>query len=174
MSASFELDPVARITAGAVGEPGERAFFIQARAADRLVTLLAEKDQVRLLAHSIMQMLAVLPESPGRQEDTEVPAEDLELEEPLVPEWRVGPMSLEYEEDRDRIVLVAKELVEEGLEETAATARFAATRAQARALAEHAEEVCEAGRPRCRLCGFPMDPEGHVCPALDGHREIGS
>jgi len=53
----------------------------------------------------------------------------------------------------------------------AATARFVATRAQARALSEHAEEVVEAGRPRCRFCGFPMDAGGHTCPAMNGHRE---
>jgi uncharacterized repeat protein (TIGR03847 family) len=52
----------------------------------------------------------------------------------------------------------------------AATARFVATRAQARALAEHAAAVVDAGRPRCRFCGFPMDADGHTCPAMNGHR----
>jgi hypothetical protein len=30
--------------------------------------------------------------------------------------------------------------------------------------------VAAAGRPRCELCGNPIGPEGHVCPALNGHR----
>ena len=168
MSSSFDLDPVVRLTAEAVGEPGSRTFYIQARSEDQLVTLQAEKEQVRALGVSIDQLLDALPPEEEGEAST-----DLELEEPLVPEWRIGPMAIQYEEDRDRIVLVASELLEEGSEAAPATARFVATRAQARAMAARASEVVEAGRPRCRLCGFPMDPEGHVCPALNGHREIG-
>ena len=44
----MELEHVDRITAGAVGEPGERTFFLQAREGDRLVTILVEKEQVEL------------------------------------------------------------------------------------------------------------------------------
>jgi uncharacterized repeat protein (TIGR03847 family) len=173
VSGSFELDPVVRLTAGAVGEPGERTFYLQGRSADQLVTLLAEKEQVRALAVSITQMLDALPGAEDAPEEQPVPAGELELEEPLLPEWRIGPMALHYDDARDRIMLIASELVdeEENPEAEAATARFVATRAQARALAEHAEEVVEAGRPRCRFCGFPMDAEGHACPAMNGHRD---
>ncbi|MFY9587985.1 MAG: DUF3090 family protein [Actinomycetota bacterium] len=171
MSGSFELDPVTRLTAGAVGEPGNRTFYIQARSADQLVTLHAEKEQVRALAESIVSMLEALPVT---EDEPTVATDDLELEEPLLPEWRIGPMALRYDESRDRILVIASELLEEEEAETereAATATFVASRAQARALAEHAEEVVEAGRPRCRFCGFPLDPDGHACPAMNGHRE---
>jgi uncharacterized repeat protein (TIGR03847 family) len=170
MSASFELDPVTRLTAGAVGEPGNRTFYLQARSADQLLTLLAEKEQVRALAVSIVQMLEALPEA----EEEPSMTDDLELEEPLLPEWRIGPMAIRYDETRDRILVIASELLEEeeeSPEPDAATATFVATRAQARALAEHAGEVVEAGRPRCRFCGFPIDADGHACPAMNGHRD---
>ena len=171
MNSSFELDPVIRLTADAVGEPGDRIFYLQGRSEDQLVTLLIEKDQVRALAESITQMLDALPE--GSEEEAAVPEAEIGLEQPLLPEWRVGPMALHYDESRDRILLIASELIEENEEPDAepATARFAATRAQARALAEHAERVVEAGRPRCRFCGFPMDASGHICPAMNGHRD---
>jgi uncharacterized repeat protein (TIGR03847 family) len=52
--------------------------------------------------------------------------------------------------------------------------RFWVSREQALALARHGAAVAAAGRPRCELCGNPIDPEGHVCPALNGHREVGS
>jgi uncharacterized repeat protein (TIGR03847 family) len=172
VSSSFEIDPVARITAGAVGEPGERIFYLQASGGAQLVTLLVEKEQVRALAVSIDQMLAALPET---EEEEPSPPEDLSLEQPLLPEWRVGPMALHYDSDRDMIVVIASELLaEEDTSGDPASARFVATRAQARALAEHAEEVVEAGRPRCRFCGFPLDPAGHVCPAMNGHRGSGA
>lgn len=174
MSASFDLEPVDRITAGAVGEPGDRVFYIQARQGDRLVTLLAEKQQIQLLAQTLERLLESLPDA-----DDEGPAptpEELALEEPLMPEWRAGSMALEYDEDNERIAIVIQEAVPEEGEEEASTeggvARFVATRAQVRALSAHALAVCAAGRPACRLCGFPIDPEGHTCPALNGHREI--
>ena len=169
MSGSFELDPGTRLTAGAVGEPGNRTFYLQARSSDQLVTLLAEKEQVRALAVSIAQMLEALPEG---EDEPAIADQDLELEEPLLPEWRIGPMAIRYDDARDRILVIASALVEEDAPEAeAATATFVASRAQARALAERAEEVVEAGRPRCRFCGFPMDADGHICPAMTGPRE---
>ena len=45
----IELDPVDRITAGAVGEPGQRVFFLQGRQSERLVTILDGASRSRLL-----------------------------------------------------------------------------------------------------------------------------
>jgi uncharacterized repeat protein (TIGR03847 family) len=168
VSASFDLDPVDRLVAGAVGEPGRRTFYIQARAAGQLVTLLAEKEQVRALAESVRHLLDAVDRPP--EEPAPGPQE---LEEPLVPEWRVGPMALHYDEERDRVVLIASEADPEDADEPA-MARIVATRAQALAMAEHAERVVEAGRPTCRFCGYPIDPAGHVCPAGNGHKGIGA
>ena len=105
----IELDPVDRITAGAVGEPGERTFFLQGRKGERLVTLLVEKQQVQLLAASVVEILARI----GREGDEGTPEEQMDLEEPVIPEWRVGRLSIGYEEDRDLLVLEAEELVPE-------------------------------------------------------------
>lgn len=176
MTESFDLDPVDRITSGATGEPGQRTFFIQARRAERLVTLLCEKQQVEALATTLERLLDAMPEV--EDEGPPVADEDLDLEEPLVPEWRIGPMGIELDEERDMIILVLQEAVEvdeESEEEVeapeGASARFVGTRAQMRALAEQSATVVAAGRPRCRLCGFPLDPGvDHVCPALNGHR----
>jgi uncharacterized repeat protein (TIGR03847 family) len=178
MSTSFELDPVTRIATGAVGEPGSRTFYLQARSQDQIVTLLMEKEQIRALAESIHQMLEQLPEPSEPQ--PEVDPSDAELEPPLLVEWRVGPMALHYDSTEDRIVLIASEQPpfeesEEGApppeeeEPDVATARFVATRQQMRTLADHAVEVIAAGRPECRFCHFPIDPSGHTCPAMNGH-----
>jgi uncharacterized repeat protein (TIGR03847 family) len=43
-------------------------------------------------------------------------------------------------------------------------ARLYATRAQVRAMVRHGAESVDAGRPKCQLCDFPMDPDGHICP----------
>jgi uncharacterized repeat protein (TIGR03847 family) len=168
----IELDPVDRITTGAVGEPGERAFFLQGRQSDRVVTILVEKQQVELLSASLVEILA----RSGKETGQGPPDEEMELEQPIVPEWRAGRLSIGYDEDRDLVLLEAEELVP-GQEDDEPPAgdeepgkiRFWVSREQALALARHGANVAAAGRPKCQLCGNPMDPDGHVCPALNGH-----
>src|SRR3989442_10280747 len=86
----IDLDPVDRITADAAGRPGGRVFYLQARRGDRLVTLLVEKQQVQLLAASVVEILARV----GKETGQGPPEEQMDLEEPVVPEWRAGRLSL--------------------------------------------------------------------------------
>jgi len=171
-----ELESVDKITAGAVGEPGERTFFIQARKDDRLVTITVEKDQVELLGASILEILATV----GRETEEGPPEDALELESPIEPLWRAGRLSIGYAEDRDLLLLELEELIEEpdddepeapAPEVEPARMRIWATREQMFALARHGAAVAARGRPRCRFCGNPIDAEGHMCPAMNGHRE---
>ena len=50
------------LTAHAVGEPGKRVFWIQGRRDRELISLIAEKEQVRALAQAINQLLEDLAE----------------------------------------------------------------------------------------------------------------
>jgi len=168
----FDLNPITHITAGAVGEPGQRTFYIQARQGSQLVTLLCEKQQVAALAMGVEQLLEQLaekdPEHIGRSD--QILDIDMELEEPLEPDFRVGQMGLGYDEDHSLVVLVAQELLPEDIDPaTASSARFWGTAAQMRTLARHAAQVVAAGRPLCPLCGEPLEPEGHFCPRKNGH-----
>ena len=148
-------EPLA-FTAGAVGPPGQRTFFLQAQYDDEITAVKLEKQQVLALAEYLGGLLNDLPPAP------EVP-EAPELVEPVEAEWTVGTIGVAYDNDRDRIVIVAEELVAED-EEPGDVLRVAVTRAQVRALIERAEELMLGGRPPCRLCGAPMDPAGHACP----------
>lgn len=177
MAPLFELNPVEAITTGAVGEPGHRVFYIQARRLNDIVTLVIEKEQAQLLAHGIHQFLAEIDQKfPQQTDDPPVGPLDLELRGPFEPTFRVAQMGLGYDTHTDRIVLVAHELVAEDAEtepeaaaKSPAVARFWATRAQMRALADHALEVAARGRPTCPLCGRPEDRDGHFCPKRNGH-----
>jgi uncharacterized repeat protein (TIGR03847 family) len=51
-----------------------------------------------------------------------------------------------------------------------AVARFGLTRGQAAALAMRGATLVATGRAACPLCGYPLDPRGHVCPKTNGHR----
>ena len=176
-SPSFDLDAPDHFTAGAVGPPGQRVFYFQARQARRLVTLKSEKQQVRALADYLAELLRQKPVPAA-----EVPR-DLALLEPVEAVWAVASLSVGYDEDRDRILVEAAEMLEEeeaeegeeeGAEATApgsepATARFRITRGQAAAFVERARDLMKAGRPLCRICTGPIDPDGHVCPRSNGH-----
>jgi uncharacterized repeat protein (TIGR03847 family) len=166
MGTSFDLPEPDRFTAGAVGPPGQRVFYLQAAAEGHVVTLRLEKAQVAALAEYLASVLADL----AIPDATSLPAE-LELVEPVVAEWVVGQIGVVFDEDRDRMVVQAEELVEEEADETdRGVARFALSRAQVAAFVARAAELVAAGRPPCELCGRPKDPEGHMCIKTNGHR----
>lgn len=162
MSASFELETPDHFTVGSIGPPGQRAFYLQASEAGTVVTLKAEKEQIRALGVFLGKLLDKLAAGGGKV------AAGPALLEPVLPAWAVAALELGYDEARDRVVIVATELREE--EETeAATARFLVTREQVAAFVERAREIMKAGRPVCPMCSEPMDPGGHVCPRANGH-----
>ncbi|MGH2705965.1 MAG: DUF3090 family protein [Actinomycetota bacterium] len=168
MSESFELDPVDRITVGAVGARGSRTFYLQARQGLEVVTLVLEKEHVIALGRTGEELLTRigLPEPP-----LELSAEGMGLQEPLDPAFRVGSMAMGFVEERDLVLLECHELGDE--EADRATARFWLTKGQLGALGEHGLSVAAQGRPQCQLCGLPLDPEGHDCMARNGHPRHG-
>ena len=171
---SFEVDSPDHFTAGAVGPPVQRVFYLQSRDSTRLVTLKVEKEHVRALAEYVSGLLARVKAAPSAARR---PAD---LIEPIEAVWDVGSLAVGYDESLDRVVVEASELLEpeEAEEEGApaperepdpAMARFRITRAQAAAFVERANELMKGGRPTCPVCSRPMDPEGHVCPRANGH-----
>jgi uncharacterized repeat protein (TIGR03847 family) len=176
MSARIELDPVTRITTAAVGEPGQRTFYLQARKDDVLVSLLMEKQQVALLSMHIDELLERVGTVSEEESAAAPEPSSLDLEEPIVPEFRVGQIGLGYDENRDLVLMQCDELVPEDEEaepiEEPGRVRLWATRVQMLALARRGEDEVAGGRPICPMCGEAMDPEGHFCPRSNGHREI--
>jgi len=171
---SFEVDSPDHFTAGAVGPPGQRVFYLQSRDGTRLITLKVEKEHVRALAEYVGGLLARVKGAPGAARG------GAELIEPLEVAWDVGSLAVGYDEGQDRVVVEASELIEPeeaeeegtpapGPEPDPAMARFRITRAQAAAFVERANELMKGGRPTCPVCSRPMDPEGHVCPRANGH-----
>ena len=169
MNPSFELPDPTKFTAGTVGEPGQRVFFLQAAAEGQVVSLKCEKQQVGALAEHLAGLLADLP-LPG---EAEVVATDVDFVEPSTAAWAVGRMGVAWDDDDDRLVLQCEEIAvldedDEPVDpDTPATARFRLTRAQVLAFVEVARELVSAGRPPCYLCGRPLDPTGHVCVRLN-------
>lgn len=157
-------------TADYIGEPGARTFFLQSQIDDTPTSFLVEKQQVAVLAERLREVLLMIDEDDTIK--SAVPARDPGLQpvEPVEPEWRVGNMGLAYDEDTDRVVVLLEEVQpEDDPDPDASAARILLRRDQARSFLLHAIAVVEEGRPICQLCGLPMDPAGHKCPASNGH-----
>ncbi len=168
---NIDLEAVQRLTAGAVGPRGQRIFYVQVRRGNRLITLIAEKEQVRALADAVARLLDSLAEkNPRLTTSDDMLITDMSLEEPIEPEFRIGQMGLGYDAERDMVILLVQSVADEG--DDPLRARFSASRPQMRALSSHAAQVVAAGRPICGNCGRPIDPSGHFCPQRNGHGPI--
>jgi uncharacterized repeat protein (TIGR03847 family) len=168
---NIDLDSVQRLTAGAVGPRGQRVFYVQVRRGNRLISLTAEKEQVRALADAVGRLLDSLAEkNPRLITSDDMLITDMSLEEPIEPEFRIGQMGLGYDAERDMVILLVQSSVDDDGEPL--RARFSASRPQMRALSSHASQVVAAGRPICGNCGRPIDPSGHFCPQRNGHGPI--
>lgn len=168
MPSPYDVINVEHFTAGALGEPGRRVFYLQCRGDGVTVTLRCEKQQVGALGESFARVLADLPERPLGA----LPA-DLELVVPVEEAFTVGGLGLGYDADHDRLLLLIEEIVggdEPDATEGGAAARWVLTREHVHAFVGRAEELLRGGRPLCPLCGRPMDTEGHTCIKTNGHR----
>ena len=180
----FEFKVPQRFVTGTVGMPGERTFFLQARSGSQLTSVIAEKQQIAVLAERIDQLLdEVIRLS---EHGLDIPASGVDaladtepLDVPISEEFRVGAMALGWD-DTDSLVVVEAHAVDEESDEVPElaeddpdapdTLRVWLTPVQARSFAVRARAVVSAGRAPCPFCSQPLDPEGHVCPRANGYR----
>jgi uncharacterized repeat protein (TIGR03847 family) len=172
----YFYDPPDRFVAGAVGQPGERTFYLQATSAARVTSVVLEKFQVSLLAERLDELLdEVLRRTGG---SPEVPAaapvglqDDAPLDLPLLEDFRVGAIALAWDGDGGMVVIEAVEpLADDVPADGPGVLRVRITPGAARAFAQRAAKIVAAGRPPCPLCGLPLETDGHICPRQNGHR----
>jgi len=164
----FVFDPPERFVAGAMGQPGDRTFFLQARDGGRVVSVMLEKTQVAVLA--------------GRARRAGCRADSAPLDEPLEEAFRAGTLTLGWDGSSERVLIEARAMTEgdeEPDDEPGESAdededgpdlfRVRLSADAARAFVDRAIRVVQAGRLPCPLCGAPLDPAGHICPRRNGH-----
>lgn len=172
----IEFNPVLRITAGSVGPPGDRAFFIQAsgiQASGIQATLSfgCEKAQLAALAVELDRLLGYVASEHGENQDAvhDLLSAGMDLEDGVLV-WRIGAISVRYDAERDGMELQLRELLDESTTRGPSEARLWGTRAQMRALSVQAAHSVEGGRPICPYCTLPINPEGHDCPGRNGQK----
>ncbi len=165
----FDFDAPDRFVAGAVGEPGERTFYLQARQGRSVVSLALEKVQVAALAGRLSQLLNAVEDRVPDESPTS--RDDAPLEEPIVEVFRVGAMALAWDVTSRRVVIEAGPSPGDDADETPAESvltgdlvRVRIGPDRARDFVRRAASLIVAGRPSCPFCGQPLDPGGHFCP----------
>ncbi len=179
-----------RFVAGTVGQPGERAFFLQAREGNRITSVSCEKQQVSVLAEHLDRVLdevlrrtsgeAPVPPSATRTSDTDP------LDAPITEEFRVGTMTIAWDPSIDRIVIELFSNVDVEDDDTAADPPeplaepeeveadevfvVKITASYARDFVARTQALISAGRAACPFCLQPIDPAGHICPRSNGYR----
>jgi uncharacterized repeat protein (TIGR03847 family) len=169
MSVYFDFDEVDAFTVGALGEPGARAFFLQARRGPTRVTVKCEKQQASAISDYLRRVLNDLPAP------TERPiAAAMELAPPVDAAFVLGPVGLGYDRSNDMVLVQLEEVIavdEEGepieAEPDRGHVRVFLTRSQAHAFCDHAEAIVAAGRPLCIWCANPINPDGHFCVRMN-------
>ncbi len=166
--ARYRLGALSRVTAEAVGEPGKRTFRLILESGAASASLWLEKEQLYQLALYIQEIINSLSEN-NKSIQGDAPE----------PEWsgavtrmdfKVGKLALGHDSASNCMLLLTHD-VEEAEAETATLSSWL-TLSQSEELAKEAVKVCEAGRPRCQLCGQPINPDGHMCVKANGHAPL--
>lgn len=159
-----------RFVSGTVGEPGERAFYLQARTATRLISVAVEKAQVQALSARLEIMIAEVRKANPLITFEKLAVDDKPLESPIDAEFQIGAISLAWDEESQLMCVELFELEDDEEETEGEVLEVNITIAMAAAFAARSKAVVNAGRLPCPFCGIPIDPRGHLCPRANGYR----
>jgi uncharacterized repeat protein (TIGR03847 family) len=173
-----EFDWPDRVVVGTIGVPGSRTFYLQVRAGSQMVSIALEKQQSALLAEKIDEILDQLLNVEGNPHSvpTSTPIELVDNDEldAVQEQFRTGAMSLGWDPTTAQVVIEAYPITDVDDDNDAESLSGNGAEVPemllvrmpvgaARAFAKRTREVVGAGRPACPLCGYPVDPDGHVC-----------
>jgi uncharacterized repeat protein (TIGR03847 family) len=161
--AARDFGDVDEIDVEAIGEPGHRTFRLLAEREGATASIWVEKEQLQALAMVVEQQVARMSESRGGTPPLLTLAARFPSRATI--DFKVGRMAVGFDEQQRKFVIRAHELEQEAGD---AALTLSATREQIQGLTEKIVQVVAAGRPRCPLCGAPIEGK-HVCPASNGH-----
>jgi uncharacterized repeat protein (TIGR03847 family) len=109
----FVFDDPDRFVAGAIGPPGQRAFFLQAIEGRRVTSVSLEKVQVALLADRVAAIVAELQQRgiPGVADltpDGVIGDDERPLDEPLSDAFRAGTLTISWDGEESEVTIEAR------------------------------------------------------------------
>lgn len=161
----MKFDSVDRFIVGTVGEPGERAFYLQVRQAGRLATVAVEKAQVVALTSRLEMLISQIRKN--GQTPPATPRDDNPLEQPIDADFVVGAIAIAWDDDSNTLSIELSDIVEIS---DGNNWNLTISVEMAVSFVHRAKAVISAGRLPCPLCGLAIDPHGHLCPRANGYR----
>ena len=161
----FEL--VHRLDPDAVGVPGQRRFRLVVQNNRETAFLWLEKEQLQALGLAVDQLITPVKAIWSREGESTVAAKDGSFDGRASVEVRVGRLGLGYDESTRDYILVAHDVESDADDPPTFQCRCA--RAVISHLSESIASLTSAGRPRCPICGSPLDGSPHFCPGSNGH-----
>ncbi len=174
----FDFENADAFATGAIGEPGQRTFYLQVRAEGRVVSVKCEKSQVQALSTYLRDMLADMPDTGPVLDPTKS-----SLVNPVEQDFVLGSIGLGVDKANMRMVVQLEEMVfideddednifdilEDGDDDESSTTvvRVLLTPEQVRAFCDTADLFVTAGRATCKWCSQPINPTGHACPKFN-------
>src|SRR6185437_12690456 len=167
MAQQYDFELLRRLVPDAVGTPGRRRFRLIAENERETAFLWLEKEQLQALGMAVDQLLTPIKPLWSRNLETTTEAQSAPQGGPAAVEIQVGRLGLGYDESAKLFILIAHDAEAES--EDQPTFRCMISRGQLAHLSESIQALSAAGRPRCPLCGNPIDTEPHFCPGSNGH-----
>ena len=166
----FEFTKPDRFVTGTVGQPGERAFYLQVRSSSRLLSVAVEKAQVQAISARMEIMVSEVRKTNPLITVEKFPIDDAPLESPIDSEFQIGAMSLSWDDESKLICVELFELEDDEEDSEGEVLEINITLGMATAFSSRSKAVVNAGRLPCPFCGIPIDPRGHLCPRANGYR----
>ncbi|MFC1991854.1 DUF3090 family protein [Chloroflexota bacterium] len=164
MEKHYEFDEVTLLSAISMGMPGKRTFFLIIGQKEEWVRVWLEKEHLQTMVLAIDQFLFKLsqeyPNFPQRVEEVSL-SDDVSSRLPSA-ELEIDQITMGFDQERATLNFSVHALGPQNTGQVVVYCR--ATLAQIKKLGNQARSICAAGRPRCELCGRPIDPTGHICP----------
>ena len=158
----YEIFSPDRFIVGTVGEPGERAFYVQARKDKQIFSVAIEKDQVRAIVSRLEIIIAGIKRANPFELMGTIPIDDGALDSPVDSLFVTGAISISWD---DQIKVVNFEFYDE-----TEVLALSVSLAGAQSFVNRSKAVVNAGRLPCPFCSIPIDPRGHLCPRENGYK----
>lgn len=159
-----------RFVAGTIGQPGERAFYLQVRSENKVISVAVEKAQLQAIANRLELIIAEVRKANPLIPIESQPKDDAPLETPVDQEFEVGAISLAWDDEKSLISFEMYELEDDEEESQGGALEVQLSLGMAVSFVNRSKAVVNAGRLPCPFCSIPIDPRGHLCPRANGYR----
>ena len=163
----YQLGSLSFIEPKTFGQPGQRTFNLIFESGDARCTVWLEKEQLFQLGIYLQEVVQSLSEEnkgrEGRRRESRASGQGVSLD------FKAGQVLLSHDQESNSFRLLAYEIEEQEGDKEPESVGFWIDVPQAETLSQEALRICAAGRPRCILCGQPINPDGHNCPRANGH-----